>query len=163
MAINIKMVFRIIKYICCFMPIFSLAYFMSFTDTISISNINSSILETQPTLAIVLLISMICPYIAVILNLIESRLLKNNLNLEYVILNIIILFVSCLFMKNLILCIGFSLAIYSILKTNSIKISELSYIFKGLEVSRTLKEIGGSLIVLLLSAICLFAMIRLGI
>lgn len=161
MVVDSRIVFKIMKVICCLMPIFCLGYFMTFAGSMSFSAIDSGILEQQPALAVVLLISMLCPYIAYILNVTENDLLDSKF--EYAMMNIIILFAAALLMKNIVLCIGFSLGIHSLLKDKSMRFNQLVGMIKQVKLAEGLKETGGSLIVLALSSICLFAMLRLGI
>lgn len=115
-----------------------------------------TVLSEEPSVAVIFLIAMINPYIAYILGLVQKKLEEGNY--KYVCLNFVILLIAQALTLNSVYFFLLAYLCYVTLKTYSLKMSKA---LQGLSLKVAFFDGGGSFVVMLFSAVCLFATLRL--
>ena len=114
-------------------------------------------LQASPTIAITFLSAMVQPYVALLLKLVQRRLEDGRE--AYALLNLVLLFVAEIMFMSWVGIIGMLLLIYLAVRQADMGPVEM---LAKCKLSALVREVGGSILVLLLASICLFASIRVG-
>lgn len=114
-------------------------------------------LGQNPSMAVMFLVCMINPFIAYLLMIMHRRL--NERDGSYAIVNLVFLIVAEAINENLIYILLLGFILYQTMRTTGTGIREG---FREKWRNHFLGDISGSLVVIVLSAICLFARIRIG-
>lgn len=147
--------FTILKIVLFCMPFLYLGYIGIGTGGASLAT--EGVLEGNPAMAVSFLSAMIQPYAAWILILSQRRLSDGRE--AYAMVNLGILLVAQLMMMSSVGVIGFVLILWRCAKhTGFGPIAAL----RRIQPRRLFVEAGGSVLVLLLAAVCLFASVRIG-
>ncbi len=112
-------------------------------------------IQQNPKLTILFLVSMINPFIAYLLVFIQKKIESSDIS--YAITNIVMFIVAEILLQNVLYVILFGVILYKTLKTYNLTIKES---FKEKLENKFLMTISGSLVVIGLACICLFATIR---
>ncbi|SCH87479.1 MULTISPECIES: hypothetical protein [unclassified Romboutsia] len=112
-------------------------------------------IQQNPKLTILFLVSMINPFIAYLLIFIQKKIESSDTS--YAITNIVMFIVAEILLQNVLYVILFGVILYKTLKTYNVTIKES---FKEKLKDKFLMTISGSLVVIGLACICLFATIR---
>lgn len=114
------------------------------------------ILQTEPSVTIIFLIAMVNAYIAYALHIVQKKLTEGNLS--YACINMMLLLLAQIMVGNFLFASMLAWNFYAMVKTYQIKVLTVCK-------ESTIKKIcvygGGSLFVILLSSISLFATLRL--
>ena len=108
------------------------------------------VLSQDPSITVIFLIAMLNPYIAYLVQLIQKNLIKGNI--KFAIINMALLLIAQALTMNLFYVFYRAIQYYDIPVLKSIKSST---------IKQALYNGGGSLLVMLISCISLFATIRL--
>lgn len=147
---TMKRIFLIAKVFLCMTPIIAYAYVS--LQAMMQQLVFQEMLQTSPNLVIVFLIAMINPYIAYLLHLMEKKLVNNEQG--FVLINMLLLLLSQILTMN---AFYFMMLAYVFYK---------AYRFYGLDIAKVLSCLhpktlfyqgGGSLMIVMLSSICLYA------
>ncbi|MCC3868095.1 hypothetical protein K0039_07755 [Terrisporobacter mayombei] len=137
-------------------PFMSLMYLSMNSAQIGLSL--PQVIQQDPRLTILFLISMINPFIAYLLIFIQRKIEANDV--KYAVTNLVMFIVAELLLRNILYVILFGFILYKTLKVCNITIKES---FKDKLKGGFLMTISGSLVVIALASICLFATIRINI
>lgn len=114
------------------------------------------LLTTNPNMTIVLLISMINPYIAYLLQLSQAKLQQNNC--RFVVINFVLLIIAQALTMNTFYLVMLAYLFYVVIKTYDLNVKTA---LKENNLKTLFSFGGGSMLVMAVSAICLFATIKL--
>lgn len=114
-------------------------------------------LQASPIIAITFLSSMAQPYVALLLKLVQRRLEDGRE--AYALLNLVLLFAAEMMFMSWVGVIGMLLLIYLAVRQAHMGPVEM---LAGCKPGALVREAGGSVLVLLLAGVCLFASIRVG-
>lgn len=145
--------YTITKILLTITPFVALMYLSM--QSIKIGTDFMQLIQSQPRFTILFLVSMINPFIAYLLTFIQNKIKENDIS--YAITNIVIFIISEILLQNILYVILFGFLLYKTLKTYNVTIKES---FKDKLKNKFLMTISGSLVVLGLSCICLFATIK---
>lgn len=134
-------------------PLMSLMYLS--TESASMGMPITEVMQKNPRLTIIFLISMINPFIAYLLIFIQKKIEENDI--EYAVINLTLFVLVEIILQNILYLILFGFILYKTLKAYNIKIKES---FKSKLNNGFFMTISGSLVVIILAGICLFANIR---
>ncbi|HBI94138.1 MAG TPA: hypothetical protein DDY58_17900 [Terrisporobacter glycolicus] len=112
-------------------------------------------IQQDPRLTILFLVSMINPFIAYLLIFIQRKIESSDV--KYAVTNLVMFIVAELLLRNTLYVILFGFILYKTLKVYNVTIKES---FKDKLKDGLLMTISGSLVVISLASICLFATIR---
>lgn len=147
--------YNIVKVLLTLSPFVGLSYIMM-GATKNGTDIASAI-AADPSLTVMFLVSMINPFIAYLLIFMHRRL--NGGDVAYAVVNLILLVVAEAMIQNLLYIILLGFVLYKTMRTYDITIR------KSLQLKlkdHFFSTISGSIVVLVLTGICLFAQIRIG-
>lgn len=113
------------------------------------------IIQQNPRNVVILLISMINPFIGYLLLFMNRRV--QNGDIPYAVVNLSVLIIAQLILKNQLYLILLGFLLYKTLKTYNISLKEC---FKDKWNKKFLETISGGIVVLVLAGICLFATMR---
>ena len=113
------------------------------------------VVQTDPKLTVMFLVSMINPFIAYLLNFVQKKMQDGDA--KYAVTNIVMFIVVEVLLQNLLYVILFVFILYKTLKIFNITIRQS---FEEKIKDGFLMTISGSLVVMFLAGICLFANIR---
>lgn len=145
--------YTITKILLTITPFVALMYLSM--QSIKIGTNFMNLIQSQPRFNILFLVSMINPFIAYLLMFIQRKIEENDIS--YAVTNIVIFIISEILLQNILYAALFVFLLYKTLKTYNITIKES---FKDKLQNKLLMTISGSLVVLGLACICLFATIR---
>lgn len=134
-------------------PFMSLIYLSMNSSQIGLSL--SQVIQQDPKLTILFLVSMINPFIAYLLIFIQRKIEASDV--KYAVTNLVMFIVAELLLRNTLYVILFGFILYKTLKVYNVTIKES---FKDKLKDGLLMTISGSLVVISLASICLFATIR---
>lgn len=145
--------YNVAKILLALAPFVSLLY-LSMESTRS-GVILSNLIANDPRFAIMFLVSMINPFIAYLLMFSQKKMREDDV--EYTITNLVMFIITEVMLMNVWYVILFSVILYKTLKTynKTIKDSFNKKMRDGILIG-----ISGSLVVIVLAGICLFATIR---
>nr|WP_300128074.1 hypothetical protein [uncultured Butyricicoccus sp.] len=147
--------FTILKIVLFCMPFLYLGYVGIGTGGASLAD--EGVLQANPTMAVSFLSAMIQPYAAWILILSQRRLQDGRS--AYAMVNLGVLLVAQLMMMSTVGVVGFALILWRCTKHTGF--GPLAAL-RQTQPRRLFAEAGGSVVVLLLAAVCLFATVRIG-
>ncbi len=139
--------FLIAKSIFILSPILGYSYIVTTASLMQLSF--EEVLASDPSLTILLILTMINPYIFFLLNLVQQKLETDEL--DFVAINITILLLSQVLTNNLFYVMLISVLFYKIASMYNINFLE---IIKKLSVKQHLVLGGGSYIVLFITLVC---------
>ena len=113
------------------------------------------VIGQDPKQTVMFLVSMINPFIAYLLIFIQKKIESNDV--EYAIVNLVMFMVAEILLMNLLYVILFGVILYKTLRSYNVTIKGS---FKDKFKNGFLTTVSGSLVVILLAGICLFAIIR---
>ncbi len=113
------------------------------------------LLETQPSLTIIFIIAMLNPYVAYLLGLAQKKIKANEHG--YALTNMIFLIIAQALTMNPFYFIMLLFLCYRMVNVYQVDVKET---LRSLNVKKSLVMGGGGLIVVFMSAICLFATLR---
>lgn len=132
------------------------AYFYLTMLAMSMGVTLPEVLEKTPNIAVILLVSMINPYIAYLLHLSQKKLKDGDV--KFACINFVLLLVAQALTLNTFYLIMVAVVFYKTVKTYEIQVLKT---LKEFTIKHTFALGGGSFIVVALSSICLMATIRL--
>ncbi len=147
--------FNIAKVLLTISPFVGIAYIM-----MSASKAGGDIalaLSQNPDLTVLFLVCMINPFIAYLLIFMHRKL--NEGDPSYAVVNLVLLVVAEVLLQNLIYVLLLGFILFKTLRTYNLSIKESFADKHGIHL---LSTISGSLVVIVLTGICLFAQIRIG-
>lgn len=147
---TMKRMFLIAKVFLCMTPIIAYAYVS--LQAMMQQLVFQDMLQASPNLAIVFLIAMINPYIAYLLHLMEKKLVNNEQG--FVLINMLLLLLSQALTMN---AFYFMMLAYVFYKAYRFYDLDSSEILSCLHPKTLFYQGGGSLMIVMLSSICLYA------
>lgn len=147
---TMKRMFLIAKVFLCMTPIIAYAYVS--LQAMMQQLVFQDMLQASPNLAIVFLIAMINPYIAYLLHLMEKKLVNNEQG--FVLINMLLLLLSQVLTMN---AFYFMMLAYVFYKAYRFYDLDSSEILSCLHPKTLFYQGGGSLMIVMLSSICLYA------
>ncbi|WP_434799400.1 hypothetical protein [Terrisporobacter vanillatitrophus] len=145
--------YNVAKALLILSPFMSLMYLSMNSAQIGLSL--PQVIQQDPRLTILFLVSMINPFIAYLLIFIQRKIEANDV--RYAVTNLVMFIVAELLLRNMLYVILFGFILYKTLKVYNVTIKES---FKDKLKNEFLMTVSGSLVVIALSSICLFATIR---
>ncbi|MPN34509.1 hypothetical protein SDC9_182003 [bioreactor metagenome] len=145
--------YNVAKALLILSPLMSLMYLSMNSAKIGLSI--PQVIQQDPRLTILFLVSMINPFIAYLLIFIQRKIEANDV--KYAVTNLVMFIVAELLLRNILYVILFGFILYKTLKVYNVTIKES---FKDKFKDGLLMTISGSLVVITLASICLFATIR---
>ena len=145
--------YNIAKILLTLTPFMSLMYISMESAKVGLPM--SEVIQTDPKLTILFLVSMVNPFIAYLLTFIQKKIDENDV--EYAVTNLFIFVIAEILLQNVLYAILFGFILHKTLKAYNRTIK------KSFEVKLKngfLMANSGSLIVIFLAGICLFATIR---
>ncbi len=115
-------------------------------------------IQSNPKLTILFLTSMINPFIAYLLIFIQKKIDQDDV--AYAVTNLVMFMVAELLLQNIVYVMLFGFILYKTLKVYNVTLKES---FEKKINNKFLMTISGSLVVICLAGICLFANIRINI
>jgi len=145
--------YNVAKVLLILSPFMSLIYLSMNSAQIGLSLPQA--IQQDPRLTILFLVSMINPFIAYLLIFIQRKIESSDV--KYAVTNLVMFIVAELLLRNILYVILFGFILYKTLKVYNVTIKES---FKDKLKDGLLMTISGSLVVISLASICLFATIR---
>lgn len=144
--------YNIAKVLLCLTPFVCLLYLSM--GAAKVGGSVSAAIGEDPKLAVMFLVSMINPFIAYLMTFMQKKL---NMDAAYAVVNLTLLIIAEVMLQNVwyILLLGFIL--YKTMKEYGLTIWES---FKSARRGKFLSIISGSLVVIGLCSVCLFATVR---
>lgn len=152
---GIDRIFMIIKVLLAVSPFMALGYLSA--NGVKYGGSLQTILNSNPDLAVMFLVAMVNPFIAYLLGYVEQHLKKADNG--YVLLNLGLMIVAELMIENIMYALILAFLIYKCVKTYQIPVKES---IKASAKDHLLRDISGSIVVLIFAGICLFARIQIG-
>lgn len=151
---GINRIFMIAKVLLSITPM--IAYFYSSLLAMQQQCAIQDIFSKEPGVAVIFLIAMLNPYIAYLLHLIQKKLASDDLT--FVLVNMIFLLVAQALTMNVFYFVMLLFVFYKAISYYHINVKET---IARLRVRQCLYQGGGSMLVTMVSTLCLFASIRL--
>lgn len=152
---TVDRIFTIIRILLALSPFMALTYLS--VDTAKYGGSLQSILQSNPKFTVMFLVAMINPFIAYLLGYLKEHL--DDGDYGYAMINLGLMIIAELMLQNLIYVLVLAFLIYQCIKTYKISVKDsVQKTFKN----HFLRDISGSIVVLIFAAICLFAMIQIG-
>lgn len=145
--------YNIAKILLTLTPFIALMYLSMESTKIGIDMMN--LIQSEPRFTILFLVSMINPFIAYLIMFIQKKIEENDIS--YAVTNIVMFIVAEILLQNVLYVILFGFILYKTLKAYNVTIKGS---FKEKSQDKLLMTISGSLVVIGLACICLFATIR---
>ncbi|MGL5694859.1 MAG: hypothetical protein ACRCXA_12320 [Peptostreptococcaceae bacterium] len=162
-AINIKnhrntlnKYYNVAKILLALTPFMGLMYLSMESSRVGLSMPEA--IQQNPKLSIMFLVSMINPFIAYLLTFIQKKIDEGDTS--YAVVNLVVFIICEALLQNLWYMILFGFILYKTSKSYNISVKDA---FKEKLSDRFLMNISGSLVVLGLACICLFATIQINI
>ncbi len=146
--------FMITKALFMLTPILCYIYILLKASTLGLSFQEVLVQDSQTV--IIFLIAMLNPYIAYIVKLIQNNLEKNNM--KFACINMILLLIAEALTMNLFYFMVLLYVFYKAIRYYHISVSQ---VFQSINIKQVLFDGGGSLFVMMISCISLFASIKL--
>ncbi len=146
--------YNIAKVLLILAPFMSLMYLSMVSARIGFSILQA--IQQDPKLTILFLVSMINPFIAYLLIFIQRKI-DDYGDVSYAVTNLVMFTIAEIMLQNILYISLFGFILYKTLKTYKVTIKDS---FKEKLSDGFLMTISGSLIVIALAGICLFATIR---
>ena len=150
---SINKYYNIAKILLVISPCMSLMYLSMESAKLGISL--AEVIGQDPNQTVMFLVSMINPFIAYLLIFIQKKI--DNNDVKYAIVNLVMFMVAEILLMNLLYVILFGVILYKTLRAYNVTIKESfeEKLGKGFFMT-----VSGSLVVIFLAGICLFATIR---
>ena len=150
---SINKYYNIAKILLVISPCMSLMYLSMEAAKLGISL--PEVIGQDPKQTVMFLVSMINPFIAYLLIFIQKKI--DNNDVKYAIVNLVMFMVAEILLMNLLYVILFGVILYKTLRAYNVTIKDS---FKEKLQKGFLMTVSGSLVVIFLAGICLFATIR---
>ena len=150
---SINKYYNIAKILLILSPFMSLMYLSMESTRIGLSLVEA--IGQDPKQTVMFLVSMINPFIAYLLIFIQKKIEDNDV--KYAIVNLVMFMVAEILLTNLLYVILFGVILYKTLRAYNVTIKDS---FKEKLGKGFFMTISGSLVVIFLAGICLFATIR---
>lgn len=150
---SINKYYNIAKILLAISPCMSLMYLSMESAKLGISL--AEVIGQDPNQTVMFLVSMINPFIAYLLIFIQKKI--DNNDVKYAIVNLVMFMVAEILLMNLLYVILFGVILYKTLRAYNVTIKDS---FKEKLQKGFLMTVSGSLVVIFLAGICLFATIR---
>lgn len=150
---SINKYYNIAKILLVISPCMSLMYLSMESAKLGISL--AEVIGQDPNQTVMFLVSMINPFIAYLLIFIQKKI--DNNDVKYAIVNLVMFMVAEILLMNLLYVILFGVILYKTLRAYNVTIKDS---FKEKLQKGFLMTVSGSLVVIFLAGICLFATIR---
>ena len=150
---SINKYYNIAKILLAISPCMSLMYLSMESAKLGISL--AEVIGQDPNQTVMFLVSMINPFIAYLLIFIQKKIEDNDV--KYAIVNLVMFMVAEILLMNLLYVILFGVILYKTLRAYNVTIKDS---FKEKLGKGFFMTISGSLVVIFLAGICLFATIR---
>ena len=145
--------YNIAKILLVLSPCMSLMYLSMESAKLGISL--AEVIGQDPNQTVMFLVSMINPFIAYLLIFIQKKI--DNNDVKYAIVNLVMFMVAEILLMNLLYVILFGVILYKTLRAYNVTIKDS---FKEKLGKGFFMTVSGSLVVIFLAGICLFATIR---
>ena len=150
---SINKYYNIAKILLAISPFMSLMYLSMESAKLGISL--AEVIGQDPNQTVMFLVSMINPFIAYLLIFIQKKI--DNNDVKYAIVNLVMFMVAEILLMNLLYVILFGVILYKTLRAYNVTIKDS---FKEKLGKGFFMTVSGSLVVIFLAGICLFATIR---
>ena len=150
---SINKYYNIAKILLAISPCMSLMYLSIESAKLGISL--PEVIGQDPKQTVMFLVSMINPFIAYLLIFIQKKI--DNNDVKYAIVNLVMFMVAEILLMNLLYVILFGVILYKTLRAYNVTIKDS---FKEKLGKGCFMTVSGSLVVIFLAGICLFATIR---
>ena len=150
---SINKYYNIAKILLAISPCMSLMYLSMEAAKLGISL--PEVIGQDPKQTVMFLVSMINPFIAYLLIFIQKKI--DNNDVKYAIVNLVMFMVAEILLMNLLYVILFGVILYKTLRAYNVTIKDS---FKEKLGKGFFMTVSGSLVVIFLAGICLFATIR---
>ena len=150
---SINKYYNIAKILLAISPFMSLMYLSMESAKLGISL--PEVIGQDPKQTVMFLVSMINPFIAYLLTFTQKKIENNDV--KYAIVNLVMFMVAEILLMNLLYVILFGVILYKTLKSYNVTIKDS---FKEKLGKGFFMTVSGSLVVIFLAGICLFATIR---
>ena len=150
---SINKYYNIAKILLAISPCMSLMYLSMESAKLGISL--AEVIGQDPNQTVMFLVSMINPFIAYLLTFIQKKIENNDV--KYAIVNLAMFMVAEILLMNLLYVILFGVILYKTLRAYNVTIKDS---FKEKLGKGFFMTVSGSLVVIFLAGICLFATIR---
>ena len=150
---SINKYYNIAKILLAISPCMSLMYLSMESAKLGISL--AEVIGQDSKQTVMFLVSMINPFIAYLLIFIQKKI--DNNDVKYAIVNLVMFMVAEILLMNLLYVILFGVILYKTLKSYNVTIKDS---FKEKLGKGFFMTVSGSLVVIFLAGICLFATIR---
>ena len=150
---SINKYYNIAKILLVISPCMSLMYLSMESAKLGISL--AEVIGQDPNQTVMFLVSMINPFIAYLLIFIQKKI--DNNDVKYAIVNLVMFMVAEILLMNLLYVILFGVILYKTLRAYNVTIKDS---FKEKLGKGFFMTVSGSLVVIFLAGICLFATIR---
>ena len=150
---SINKYYNIAKILLAISPCMSLMYLSMESAKLGISL--AEVIGQDPNQTVMFLVSMINPFIAYLLIFIQKKI--DNNDVKYAIVNLVMFMVAEILLMNLLYVILFGVILYKTLRAYNVTIKES---FEEKFGKGFFMTVSGSLVVIFLAGICLFATIR---
>lgn len=150
---SINKYYNIAKILLVLSPCMSLMYLSMESAKLGISL--AEVIGQDSKQTVMFLVSMINPFIAYLLIFIQKKI--DNNDVKYAIVNLVMFMVAEILLMNLLYVILFGVILYKTLKSYNVTIKDS---FKEKLGKGFFMTVSGSLVVIFLAGICLFATIR---
>lgn len=150
---SINKYYNIAKILLAISPCMSLMYLSMESAKLGISL--AEVIGQDPNQTVMFLVSMINPFIAYLLIFIQKKI--DNNDVKYAIVNLVMFMVAEILLMNLLYVILFGVILYKTLRAYNVTIKDS---FKEKLGKVFFMTVSGSLVVIFLAGICLFATIR---
>ena len=150
---SINKYYNIAKILLAISPCMSLMYLSMESAKLGISL--AEVIGQDPNQTVMFLVSMINPFIAYLLIFIQKKI--DNNDVKYAIVNLVMFMVAEILLMNLLYVILFGVILYKTLRAYNVTIKDS---FKEKLRKGFFMTVSGSLVVIFLAGICLFATIR---
>ena len=150
---SINKYYNIAKILLAISPCMSLMYLSMESAKLGISL--AEVIGQDPNQTVMFLVSMINPFIAYLLIFIQKKIDDNDV--KYAIVNLVMCMVAEILLMNLLYVILFGVILYKTLRAYNVTIKDS---FKEKLGKGFFMTVSGSLVVIFLAGICLFATIR---
>jgi hypothetical protein len=150
---SIERIFTIIKVLLAVSPFMALGYL---TAKGGASGNIQTILSQNPHYTVMFLVAMVNPFIAYLLGFLQEHLNKNDYG--YAVVNMALMIVAEAMLQNILYVAVLIFLLYKIIRTYRIPVKDS--VESSLK-NHFLRDISGSIVVLIFSGICMFAMMQL--
>ena len=145
--------YNIVKVLLTVTPFVYLIYLSMGSSNVGVSI--SDIIQKDPKFSVMFLVSMINPFMAYLLMFMHKRIDSNDV--EYAVVNLLMFIIAEILLQNLLYIVIFVFILHKTLKIYNLTIIDS---FKQKIKEGFFMTISGSMVVIVLASICLFATIR---